>query len=368
MVLWIAMAALAAAVCLPLLMALGRPPRAAHGAAGGAMAIYRDQLDELDRDVARGIVAGSEAGAARTEIARRLIREGEALPIEARPDERLRKVAVAAIVAMPIAALGLYLLIGSPTDPDQPLASRPDALARNEISRLVATVEAHLVAVPGDGKGWEVLAPVYERLGRGADAVNAYSKAIELLGPTATREADLGEAIVHTSQGAVTPEAHAAFEQALQLDPSDPRPAFYTALELSQKGKTAEARTAWRALLASAPADASWVPLAHQQLAALDTPAPGPGADDVAAAASMAPADRTRMIEGMVASLAERLKTQPDDVAGWARLIRSYLVLGHTADAGAALTNARTALAGDAAKLAEVNAAAAELGLAQGTP
>src|SRR5665213_3151906 len=206
MVLWIAMAALAAAVCLPLLMALSRPPRAAHAAAGGAMAIYRDQLDELDRDVARGIVAGSEAGAARTEIARRLIREGEAPSPEARPDERLSKAAVVAIVAMPVAALGLYLMIGSPTDPDQPLASRPDALARKEITQLVATVEAHLAAAPGDGKGWEVLAPVYERLGRDSDAVNAYTRTIELLGPTATREAELGEALMHANQGAVTPE------------------------------------------------------------------------------------------------------------------------------------------------------------------
>ena len=368
MVLWIAMAALAAAVCLPLLMALSRPPRAAHAAAGGAMAIYRDQLDELDRDVARGIVAGSEAGAARTEIARRLIREGEAPSPEARPDERLSKAAVVAIVAMPVAALGLYLLIGSPTDPDQPLASRPDALARKEITQLVATVEAHLAAAPGDGKGWEVLAPVYERLGRDSDAVNAYTRTIELLGPTATREADLGEALMHANQGAVTPEAHAAFERARQLDPPDPRAAFYIAVELGQNGKTTEARTAWQALLANAPADAAWAPAARQQLAALDTPAPGPSAGDVTAAASMAPADRTRMIEGMVASLAERLKTQPDDADGWTRLIRSYVVLGRAVDAGAALTGARAALAGDAAKLAAVDAAAAELGLARDTP
>ena len=369
MVLWIAMAALAAAVCVPLLMALSRPPRAAHGAAGGAMAIYRDQLEELDRDVARGIVADSEAGAARTEIARRLIREGEAAPEELHPRERLRKGAIVAIVAMPIAALALYLVIGSPHDPDQPLAARPDALALQEVTKLVATVEAHLAAVPGDGKGWEVLAPVYERLGRDAEAVNAYTKAIDLLGATATREADLGEAITHANQGAVTPEAHAAFERAHQLAPDDPRPAFYIALGLSQAGKTDEAKAAWQALLANAPADAGWVPVAQQQLAALGAPAtPGPSPGDVSAAATMAPADRNAMIEGMVAQLAARLKTEPGDADGWARLIRSYKVLGREADAGTALANARTALAGDATKLALVEATAAQLGLAKGTP
>ena len=378
MVLWIAMAALAAAVCLPLLMALGRPPRAARGAAGGAAAIYRDQLDELDRDLARGIVADSEAVAARTEIARRLIREGEAAPVEAKPVERLRKVAIVAIVAMPIAALGLYLFIGSPQDPDQPLASRPDAVALREVTKLVATVEAHLAAVPGDGKGWEVIAPVYERLGRNADAVNAYTKAVDILGSTATREADLGEAIVHANQGAVTPDAHAAFERARGLAPDDPRPQFYLALGLSQAGRTDEAKAAWQALLANAPADAGWVPVAQQQLAALGIPAAGPtsgdaavggpSAGDVAAASSMSPADRSAMIAGMVDSLAARLKTQPDDAEGWARLIRSYMVLGRDADAGTALANARAALAGDATKLALIDATAQQLGLAKGAP
>ena len=392
MVLWIAMAVLAAAACLPLLMALSRPVRGV-AANAPALAIYRDQLGEIGRDVERGVVGEQDAAAARTEIARRLIRAGDAPVEKTEPQERLRKLAIVAIVGMPILALGLYLVVGSPFSPDQPFAARPDAQAEREVLALVKKVEAHLAAVPDDGKGWEVLAPVYRRLGRAADAVTAYGKEISLLGATAEREADLGEAIAGANNGAVTPEAQAAFEQARQLSPDDPRPRFYLALALTQARRTDEARAAWQALLTNAPADAPWVSVASQQLAALGGPltnppadssapavpatvtppvaaatAPGPNAADVAAASAMAPADRQAMIAGMVASLAEKLKAAPDDPDGWARLIRSYVVLERRADAEAALADARNALAGDPAKLATVEATATDLGLGKATP
>jgi cytochrome c-type biogenesis protein CcmH len=393
MVLWIAMAVLAAAACLPLLMALTRAPRAV-AANAPVLAIYRDQLDEIGRDVQRGVVAAADAEAARTEIARRLIRADAAPAADVAPQERLRRFATVAIVAMPILALIFYLAVGSPTLPDQPLAARPDAEAQREVLALVKKVETHLAAEPDDGQGWEVLAPVYRRLGRTADAVNAYTHAIDLLGPTAEREGDLGEAIVAANNGAVTPEAHAAFERAHQLSPDDPRPRFYIALALTQAGRTDEARAAWQALLANAPADQPWVQVAERALAQLGGPlanlpqdnsanlgpgssppsasaapvVPGPSAADVAAASQMAPADRQAMIEGMVATLAERLKSAPDDPDGWARLIRSYVVLGRKADAETALGDARTALAGDSAKLAPVEAVAAEFQLGTATP
>ena len=364
MVLWIAMAVLAAAACLPLLLPLGGSRRVARSAAAPAMAIYRDQLDEVDRDVSRGVIADSEAAGARTEIARRLIREGETPEPVAAPAEWSRKIAAALIVVMPLAVLALYLFLGSPQNPDQPLASRADAVALRDVTNLVAQVEAHLAAQPGDGKGWEVIAPVYVKLGRDADAVRAYSNALRLLGSTAAREADFGEAIFRES-GRVTTDARAAFERAHALAPEDVRPRFYLALALGQDGNTDEAKAAWRALLDGAPKDASWVAEAERQLAALKMPAPGPSAAEVDAAANLSPEQRQQMIEGMVASLAERLKTEPTDADGWARLIRSYMVLGRAADARGALGQARIALASDAAKVAVVEAAARELGLSE---
>src|ERR1700680_3067422 len=99
MVLWIAMAALAAAVCLPLLLALRRTP--GKGAEHAAVDIYRDQLGEVDRDVDRGLIRTDEAAAARTEIARRLIRADADVRNAAKADPRWRNVAAIAVVAMP---------------------------------------------------------------------------------------------------------------------------------------------------------------------------------------------------------------------------------------------------------------------------
>ena len=293
MVLWIAMAALAAAACLPLLLPLGGSRRAARPASAPAMAIYRDQLDEVERDLARGVIAETEAAGARTEIARRLIREDEASEPSATPAEWPRKIAAGLIVAMPIAAVALYLFLGSPQSSDQPLASRADAVALREVTNLVAQVEAHLAAQPGDGKGWEVIAPVYVKLGREDDAVRAYANALRLLGSTAAREADLGEAIFRQS-GQVTAEARAAFERARALAPDDVRPRFYLALALTQDGKADEATAAWRALLDGAPRDAPWVPEAERQLASLETPEPGPSAAQVDAAANLSPNNASR--------------------------------------------------------------------------
>jgi cytochrome c-type biogenesis protein CcmH len=332
------MAVLAALAAIPLLMALRRPP-AVLAASAQAMAIYRDQLDEVSRDESRGTIGGKEAEAARTEIARRLIREGDAPTVAAAASAGSLRFATAAIIAMPVAALALYLALGSPFSPDLPLYSRPDAVALQDVRRLVAQVEAHLAEKPDDGKGWEVIAPVYSRLGRDADAATAWSRAITLLGATAEREGNLGEALVTAAGGTVTPQAKAAFQRARELAPTDPRPQFYLAMALSQSGDKAGATEAWRALIDSAPKDAPWLDAARQEFAKVAGP------------------------EGMVASLAARLKAAPDDPDGWAQLVRSYMVLGRADDARAALADARTALAGDAAKVALVDAAARAAGL-----
>ena len=366
MALWIVMAALAAATCLSLLVPLYRAGRPRPAENASAMAIYRDQLDELDRDVARGILAEGEAGAARTEIARRLIRAGaSASATVAEPGERRRQIAAVAIVAMPILALVAYLILGSPEQPDQPLSARPEAVAREQVTALVAKVEAHLASVPDDGKGWEVVAPVYMKLGRTNDAVRAYTNAVRLLGATAEREGDLGEAIVQANNGTVTPAANDAFARAHALAPDDPRPRFYLALALGQSGKTSDAVAAWHALLDGAPADAAWVAAGRAELAKLEEP--GPTTADEAAAANMTADQRVAMIGDMVAALAAKLKSDPDDADGWARLMRSYMVLNRPDDARAALADARSAVAGDAVKGAIVEAAAQELGLAEQT-
>ena len=370
MVLWIAMAILTAAASLTVLMPLYRARRAATPAP--EVSIYRDQLRELDREVGDGLVPAGEANAARTEISRRLLRAADASGMATPEGEGMRRpAALVAIVAIPVAALGLYLFLGSPSLPDQPLAARlaapPDT---QDVAALVARVESHLAKDPDDGRGWELLGPVYLRLGRNDDAAKAFANSIRTLGSTSEREADLGEAIVRANDGTVTADARKAFERAGVLDPKSLRPRFYTALALSQDGRKDEAVAAWKALLAEAPAGgAAWADVARSALAELEAPAgaptPGPTADDVKAAADMSAEDRQAMIAGMVETLSERLKTDPGDADGWARLVRSYMVLGDRPKAEEALARARLALAQDPDKLSIVESEAKAKGLVQ---
>lgn len=359
---WIAMAVLAALAAIPVLAAIGRRAPATVSSGAHAVHVYRDQLAEIDRDLASGSVEAPEAETARTEIARRLIKAGAEAEAPRPGGDRALRIAAIAVIAMPVAAFALYIGLGSPEYPDQPLAARVLPAEDVDIATLIAAVEARLAASPEDGAGWEVIAPVYLRLGRSADAVTAYSNAIRILGASAAREIGLGEAIVAVAGGRVTAEARATFDRAAALDPGDPRPQFYLALGLQQDGQTADALAAWRAMLAEAPADAPWLSVVREQIAALEA-GPGPSAEDVEAVTALPEADQTAMIEGMVASLAARLQENGDDPPGWARLVRSYMVLGRPDDARTALEGARLALADNAAGLAEVEAVAGELGL-----
>jgi cytochrome c-type biogenesis protein CcmH len=363
MALWFPLALMTVAAVFVVLWPLG-PARLAPKS-GGDVAVYRDQLHELERDRSAGLIGSAEAEAARVEISRRLLAaadvQGEAPSASLAPWRR-RYTAVAAMVTLPLGAVALYLALGFPGLPDQPLAARTNGPENRSIAALVAQVEDRLEHNPQDGRGWEVLGPVYMRLGRFDDAVKARRNALRLLGATAAREGDLGEALVAAANGVVTAEAKTAFDHALALDAKDPRAKFFAGVAAQQDGKNAEAATIWRGLLAQAPADAPWANVVRQSLARLEDPgaetaAPGPSGADVAAAAEMSPEARTQMVRSMVERLAERLGRDGSDLDGWVRLVRAYVVLGEHERARGAAADARRALAGDAAKLQRLDAA-----------
>ncbi|MCX5512105.1 c-type cytochrome biogenesis protein CcmI [Kaistia algarum] len=379
MLLWIAMAVLTAAASLAILVPLGRSRAGAVSADPSARAIYRDQLTELDRDRERGLIGEAETDAARLEISRRLLKTDEASAADPAGSSPVRALATfAAVIAIPLIAVGTYLALGSPNLIDQPIAERRAAAADPELESLVLKVETHLAQDPEDGKGWEVLGPVYMRVGRFDDAARAFDNSRRILGATPERDAFFGEAVTRAHGGLVTEEARTAFERALQGDPGNARARFYLAVALSQSGRKDEAIAAWNGLIADSPADAPWLPVAKAELEkvqggsagpvatgpmASSQAAPGPTAADVAAASQQTPAARQQMIEGMVAGLAARLDASPDDAEGWARLFRAYIVLGRPADAQAALDKARKALAGNSTVLAAVEKAAADNGV-----
>jgi cytochrome c-type biogenesis protein CcmH len=376
MTLWFVLALMTLAAVFAVLWPLSRRDRQdsdGAGRSGSDLAVYRDQLAEIDRDVAAGLIGTAEAEAARIEVSRRLIaaadrQDGEAAAPQRGAVFRRRAVALLALVLLPLGALALYLSLGSPRLPGLPLAARvQEAPATRSLESMVAQVEAHLERNPDDGRGWEVLAPVYMRAGRFEEAVRARRNALRLLGATAPREADLGEAMVAAADGMVTAEAKTAFERALSLDKADVKARYYTGLAAEQDGRPQEAVRLWRELLASAPADAPYRPLIQSSLARLAPTAggteAGPSAEDMAAAGQLTPEQRGEMIRGMVARLSERLKADGADLEGWQRLLRAYVVLGDPEKARAALADARKALGADAEKRKKLDEFARGLGL-----
>jgi cytochrome c-type biogenesis protein CcmH len=197
--------------------------------------------------------------------------------------------------------------------------------------------------------------------------VRARQNALRLLGATAGREADLGEALTGAADGIVTAEARQAFDRALRLDPKDVRTRYFLGLAAEQDGRPKDAAEAWRALLAEATPDTAWTGFVRESLARVDpsaaAPQPGPDAGDIAAASEMSPEQRDTMIRGMVSRLAERLKLDGTDAEGWLRLIRAYMVLGDKDRARAAVGDARRALASDPDKLRRVDDLVKEIGL-----
>jgi cytochrome c-type biogenesis protein CcmH len=365
MSLWFVFALMTAAAIFAVLWPLGRAGQPQTDASEAV--VYKDQLSEIDRDVAAGLIGSSEAEAARVEISRRLLAavDNQRDPPLASNIRLRRSAAVIALVGLPVAAVALYLPLGSPQLGDFPLAQRiraPDAT--QPLDNLVAQVEQHLEKNPTDGRGWNVLAPVLARLGRYDDAVRAYRNSITYNGDSAERRADLGETLAAAAGGVVTSEAKAEFERAIALNADEVKARYFLGLAAEQDGRIAEAASIWRAMLANAPTDAPWRPLIQSALARVGgSTAPLLSDDAVAAAKDMNEADRGAMIRGMVERLASRLKQNGDDVEGWLRLVRAYMVMGDRDKAKSALTDARQAVANDAERLRQLNEGLKNLGL-----
>jgi len=364
MTLWFVFALMTVAAIFAVLWPLGRR---SLPQSGSEAVVYRDQLAEIDRDVAGGMIGRSEAEAARVEISRRLLAAVDSPhDLPAQTNVRLRRAsAILALVGLPIAAVACYLSLGSPGLGDFPLAERSRVADANQpLTNLVAQVEAHLEKNPTDGRGWNVLAPVLARLGRYDDAVRAYRNSIAYNGDSAELRSDLGEALAGAAGGVVTSEAKAEFERATALNPDDPKANYFLGLAAEQDGRDADAASIWRAMLAKAPADAPWRPLVQAALVRVGGP-PAPTLPDgaMAAAKDMNEADRGTMIRGMVDRLATRLKQNGDDVEGWLRLVRAYMVMGERDKAVSAVADARQAVAADAERLRQLNEGLKNLGL-----
>ncbi len=365
MLFWILAAVLTAAVLLLIVPPLLRSGAAAPDRDAFDREVYRDQLDELERDRARGLINDAQAEAAKAEIARRMLATAEksgSAATTATP-RSARVLAVLLALMLPLGALSVYGLYGRPDLPAQPLASRNLEQERGGPPKTVLAamdkLKAQLAENPNDLQGWLILGQAYAKMGRNADAADALRHAVALNGDDVELQGLFGETLVSANDGMVPEEAVKAFDAVLAKEPKDPRARFFAALARYQAGDRKDALDRWSALMAESPADAPWVPVLRDQIReaaiALDmdpakvTPQPLPAeqkpAGPVASQGQNGQAaegqNQDEMIRGMVAGLAAKLDADPSDVEGWLRLARSYGVLGEPEKALDAARKAR---------------------------
>ncbi|WP_428484851.1 c-type cytochrome biogenesis protein CcmI [Rhodopila sp.] len=370
MILPFLLAALAFVTLLAIVAPLLRGNRPVPERANFDQAVYRDQLHELDRDIARGLLTPDEASAARLEIQRRLLATDRLASAPARLS-RSPVLAGAVFVVITAGSLGVYLWIGAPGLPDEPFASRQAAMAsadakdRLSMQQAADRLAAKLQANPSDPQGWLLFARAESMLNRWDQAADAYRHAMTLgqTGPEVT--AAYAEMLVLTAGGTVTPAAEAAFRQVLAADQNSGVARYYLAIAASQAGEPRKAIDMLQALLAGMPSDsplrgqigqriADAAQAAHipvPELANGTAPAaassPGPDANTVASAANMTDAQRQAMVTGMVARLAAKQAADPNNLDGWLQLGRAYTVLHEPDKAADAFDKAASLKPGD---------------------
>ncbi|WP_179379983.1 c-type cytochrome biogenesis protein CcmI [Jannaschia marina] len=397
MVFWI-VAGLLLALCVTF---VARALRVRGGGPRPDVAVYRDQLRELDRDRARGTLSEEEAEAARTEVARRLLAADRAAPA---PTTGAGNAPLGlALVALPVIGLSVvtYLAIGAPGYPDLPLANRialieagraarpdqasaeaevPDRIddSRDDVTEMAAQLKEVLKDRPDDLRGWQLAVSTQSGLGDLETAWRSQDRVVAILGDDATGEdfALLAELMILAADGYVSPEAETALAEAVRRDPLNGTARYYAGHMYAQGGRPDRAFSIWRALLADSTPDAPWLEPIYARIERISAlagdPTPldqlpqptGPTSGDVAASEDLTPEERIEMVGNMVRGLAERLATEGGSPQDWARLITSYGVLGRTDAAAAVYAEARTVFAADPGALDMLAAAADRAGLA----
>lgn len=335
------LALLTTATVAALLWPLLRMRLPARDRLSGELAIYRDQLAELERERDAGRLKPAEAAAARTEIERRMLAAGDAAAATVKPrtatDAVQKWLPPALSLFVPLLALGLYLQTGRPGLPAAPFADRgtehAPAPQQLDVAGLLKEARARLAQDPND-----------------ADALAA-----------------LGEGLTLEAGGTVTPPALDALRRALQARPDDARILYYLGLHEAQSGDSKAAIARWRDLEAKSPPDAPYLGLLRAEIARVaraagielpqtQTPQstmPTPSREQQEAMAQLPPEQRQQAIRTMVEGLAARLADAPQDRAGWLRLANAWKVLGENANAADAYGRADTLAPVDARILAD---------------
>ncbi|MFN2323812.1 MAG: c-type cytochrome biogenesis protein CcmI [Trueperaceae bacterium] len=412
---WIIAAALAVGIGVTLALALIRGRPGAEPPAAFDLRVYRDQLGEIERDAARGVISGDEAERLRAEVSRRILAADARLRAGGATGGQPRAAALAmaagAVIVLAAGGLLLYSALGAPGYRDMPFGARiaasdaaradrlgqdaaesrfgpgePDApgQASAEQLALVERLREVVATRPEDQQGLRFLVRSEAALGRMQAARAAQEKLIALRGDdaSASDHATLAELMIEAAGGYVSTDAEAALRTALEQDPRTPTARFYLGLYFLQVDRPDRAFRLWRDLLEESREDAPWVPVIRAEIGEIaraagvryEAPAPrggeglmppGPSEGDIAAAEEMDPEARDEMVRGMVARLSDRLAREGGPAEDWARLINAYGVLGERDAARRIWAEARESFAGDPELLALLRRAARSAGVVE---
>lgn len=404
LVFWGATAALTLAAAGLLVQALRRGAALSEGAQDYDVQVYRDQLAEVDRDLARGVLEPEDAERARTEISRRILAaDAGRAALGSGPRGGVTWLAAGfAVLVIAVGGYATYLTLGAPGYGDFSLKARVEAAAELRANRpsqaeaeaeapavppstdarlvgLVAQLRDVLRARPDDLEGHQLLVRYEGALGNYAAAYAAQERVIALKGADALA-ADYGalaELMILAAAGRVTPEADVPLQQALARDPDLSSARYYTGLMHLQTGRPDLTFRLWAQLLEEGPEEAPWIaPIRAQildlaQLAGVRYTPPsadaprGPSQADIAAAADLTPQERMEMIRGMVDRLSTKLATDGGTAQEWAQLLRSLVVIGDVDQAERVWENAKEVFGEDSADILPVLRAAQRAGFTQ---
>lgn len=396
----------AVAIAAILLLFFYRRTARLENAAEIDLAVYKTQLREIERDVARGTLPASEAENLRTEISRRILDAHKRIAPSQAEDKRpsLVSALVFFVVALGIlgAMGGLYSRFGTHTYPDLPLklrlseakrikdsrpsqeeylAQNPAAPPSSDITQdymdLVKRLEAAVAERPNDPQGLRLLAQSQARLGQWDAAIDAQKTVLSLgeEGQNAETYAQYAELLIEQANGYVSPEAETALVAALQRDRSNKLALYYSGLLYYQTARPDQTFKIWAPLLEQSADEDPWVPVLRANLMDLaqwageaDYELPeelrGPTQEDIDAASDMSAEDQAAFIAGMIEQLSERLATEGGSAAEWARLITSLGRTNQLERADKVYREAQERFAGRAADMAEIENAAKTIGLA----
>ena len=404
MLFWIVTAVLTLSVVSALSGALMGARRDARPPAAYDLDVYRDQLKEVERDLARGVVSESDAERARTEVSRRILHADATVQTSISQTHPTGGMLIAAITSVVIAGASylMYLQLGAPGYGDLRLANRIEMAETLRAERpsqttaeaslpnkgpplnlspdyvaLVEQLRETVGARPNDLQGQVLLSQSEGQLGNFAAAHAAKARVLAIKGAnaTATDFADYADLLILAAGGYVSPQAEGVLERALSMDPANGPARYYFGLMMSQTGRPDTALRVWDQLLREGPPDAPWVPPIEAQIeemamrAGVNYARPaigtgrGPSAADIDAAGDMSPAERMEMIQGMVAGLSDRLATEGGPVEDWSQLISSLGVLGQMDQARAVFENALKAFGDNRAAMDLLNRTADRIGL-----